>query len=178
MTYLLLLVTVLVGGAMAGCPDIPTLAVFDIAQYMGQWYEIQRYPQLGESSETCVQVNYTLQADESVRLENRGKKPDGRIDDIKGTATVPDPAHPAELLVVFDEGFRGSYNVIRTDYAQAALIYTCRALGPLLLENAWIMSREPVLDQDLVEAYRKVLADGGSDISQFSVTPQDCGDIF
>ncbi|KAF0294801.1 Apolipoprotein D [Amphibalanus amphitrite] len=178
MLFTLLTVCGLVASGMAACPDIPSLEVFEAAQYAGHWYEIQRYPLIGEVGETCVQTNYTLQADGSVRLENRGRKPDGVIDSITGTARAEDPAHPAELSVLFDEGFQGSYNVIRTDYTASALVYTCTPLGDIILENAWFLSREPTMDQAVQDEYTRILADAGSDTSQLSVTPQNCGSLF
>ncbi|XP_037075934.1 apolipoprotein D-like [Pollicipes pollicipes] len=173
----LLFSTLLVTG-LAKCPDVKSLDVFDATKYTGQWYEIARYPLIGELGETCVQTNYTLKEDGTIRLQNLGKKPDGSIDSIMGTATVKDPAHPASLSVVFDEGFRGSYNVIRTDYTQSALVYACDSLLGFTLEYGWILSRTAELDQTVVDAYKQVLADAGSDTTQFSMTPQDCGSLF
>ncbi|XP_043223483.1 apolipoprotein D-like [Amphibalanus amphitrite] len=174
----LLTVCGLVASGMAACPDIPSLEVFDAAQYVGQWYEIQKYPLIGELGETCVQANYTAQADGSVRLENRGKKPDGSIDSIQGTARAEDPEHPASLSVYFDEGFRGEYNVIRTDYTASALVYACTPLGDISLEYVWFLSREATMDQAVQDEYIQILTDAGSDISQLEETPQDCDSLF
>ena len=172
------LLCLLTGGAQARCPNVTSLPAFDLAQYVGQWYEISRYPQLGESFQTCVQILYRLQPDGSVRLENRGIFPDGRLNSITGSATVPDPSHPAELHVVFDEGFSGGYSVLATDYTRGALVHDCTEAGEVTIEHAWILSRTPTIEEELVEEYEKVLVDAGSDVTQFSDTPQDCGNIF
>ena len=137
-----------------------------------------RYPQLGESFQTCVQALYRLQPDGSARLENRGVLPDGRLSAITGSATVPDPDRPAELRVRFDEGFSGGYSVLATDYSSGALVHDCTEAGAVTDEHAWILSRGPTLDQELVDEYRRILAEVGSDVTQFSDTPQNCGNIF
>jgi len=173
-----LLLSALVAGALAECPDIPALTEFDASQYAGQWYEIARYPLIGELGETCVQANYTLQSDASVRLENRAKKPDGSIDSIQGTASAKDPSKPAELSVVFDEGFRGSYNVIRTNYNASAMVYACNSVFGIANEYTWFLSRTETMDQRVVDEFTKILVDAGSDTSKLYVTPQDCGSIF
>ncbi|XP_037086196.1 apolipoprotein D-like [Pollicipes pollicipes] len=174
----LLLFASVVAVSLAKCPDLKSLDEFDATQYTGQWYEISRYPLIGELGETCVQTNYTLKEDGTIRLENRGKKPDGSIDSIMATATVKDPAHPASLSVVFDEGFRGSYNVIRTDYTQSALVYACDSLLGFNVEYAWILSRTAELDQSTQDEYVKLMADAGSATNKLTVTPQDCGSVF
>ncbi|XP_037075970.1 apolipoprotein D-like [Pollicipes pollicipes] len=178
MQRVIILLSAVVASALAKCPNLPALEEFDSTQYTGLWYEIARYPLIGELGETCAQANYTLQGDGSIRLENRGKKPDGSMDSIMGTATAKDPAHPAELTLVFDEGFRGSYNVIRTDYTQSALVYSCGSVVGFRLEYAWILARSPQLEQSVVEAYKKLLADAGSNSEKLSMTPQDCGSYF
>lgn len=147
-------------------------------QYVGQWYEAARYPLIFELGETCVQANYTLQPAGTIRLENRGKKPDGNIDSIFGTASVKDPAHPAALSVHFDEGFHGSYNVIRTDYTSTALVYSCASVLGLASESAWLLSRTDSMDQSVMDEYVKILKDAGSDTSGLHMTKQDCGSVF
>ena len=147
-------------------------------QYAGQWYEIQRYPLISEVGSTCAQANYTAQPDGSVRLENRGRRADGSLDSITGTAVAKDPAHPAALTLLFDEGFQGTYNVIRTDYSASALVYSCTNLFGARIEYAWFLSRTPTMDQAVQDEYTQILADYGSDTSQLSVTPQDCGSLF
>ena len=147
-------------------------------QYAGQWYEIQRYPLISELGSTCAQANYTAQGDGSVRLENRGRRVDGSLDSITGTAVAEDPQHPASLTLLFDEGFRGSYNVIRTDYSASALVYACTDLLVSRIEYAWFLSRTDTMEQRVVDEFTGILADAGSDISQLTVTPQDCGSLF
>ncbi|XP_043223561.1 apolipoprotein D-like [Amphibalanus amphitrite] len=174
----LLTVCGLVASGMAACPDIPSLEVFDVPQYAGQWYEIQRYPLISELGSTCAQAMYVAQPDGSVRLENRGRRSDGSLDSITGSAYAEDPEHPAALTLLFDEGFQGSYNVIRTDYNASALVYSCTNLFGARIEYAWFLSREPTMDQAVQDEYTRILADAGSDTSQLSVTPQDCGSLF
>ncbi|XP_043221401.1 apolipoprotein D-like [Amphibalanus amphitrite] len=174
----LLTVCGLVASGMAACPDIPALDVFDAAQYIGHWYEIQKYPLFGENSDTCGQANYTAEADGSISLVNRGIKPDGSLDFITGTAVAKDPAHPAELTVHFDQGSVGAYNVIRTDYTASALVYSCVNVLGIKFEYAWFLSREPTMDQAVQDEYIKILSDAGSDISRLEVTLQNCGNLF
>ena len=158
--------------------QITQLIPFPVFQYAGQWYEIQRYPLISELGSTCAQANYTTQSDGSVRLENRGRRSDGSLDSITGSAVAEDPEHPASLTILFDEGFRGTYNVIRTDYSASALVYSCTDLFGSRIEYAWFLSRFPTMEQSVVDEFTQILEDAGSDTSLLSVTPQDCGSLF
>ncbi|XP_037075947.1 apolipoprotein D-like [Pollicipes pollicipes] len=76
-----ILLSAVVASALAKCPNLPALEEFDSTQYTGLWYEIARYPLIGELGETCAQANYTLQGDGSIRLENRRKQEQKTKDD-------------------------------------------------------------------------------------------------
>ena len=156
-------------------PDVTRVCTL---QYAGHWYEITRYPYVSELGSTCGQAMYVAQDDGSVRVENRGRNLDGSPDSITGTAYAEDPAHPAELTLYFDEGFKGDYNVIRTDYNNSALVYSCTDLIGFHIEYTWFLSRYPTMDQAVQDEYLKILADAGSDTSVMVQTVQDCGNFF
>ena len=61
-----------------------------------------------------------------VTVHNTATKADGSFDEIFGTATVPDPEHPGELLVDFPTSpVDGEYWVLETDYENYTIVYSC-----------------------------------------------------
>lgn len=69
----LFLSTMLIVGAVhaqipsfGGCPDYPAMKNFDKEQFLGTWYEIERYFTVSEIGAKCITATYE-------------KRPDGRI---------------------------------------------------------------------------------------------------
>ena len=51
------------------------LLLFRFLQYMGRWYEYERYFTVFEIGSKCVSADYTLQSDNSVKVNNTGYYP-------------------------------------------------------------------------------------------------------
>lgn len=53
--------------------DIGIRSGFDVRQYLGVWFEIERYEQIFQLEADCVTAQYTPNADGSVRVINRAR---------------------------------------------------------------------------------------------------------
>lgn len=84
--------------------DNRTVQAFDVARFMGKWYEIARYDHRFEEGMTRVSATYTLLDDGRIEVLNSGYK-DGKYNEIKGKAKQPNPADPGKLKVSFFFGF-------------------------------------------------------------------------
>lgn len=85
------------------CPEHPVVQNFDLQAYVGYWFEISRYERDTQRGAECVQVNYTLNEDSSVRIENRQLiPPSGQFDVIVGRSVL---SFPGEVPV------QGKFNV-------------------------------------------------------------------
>merc|ERR1711997_158626 len=87
---------------MGGPPKPETIKEFDVPQYLGDWYEIQRIPAFFQLGTSCVRATYGVSDSENpVSVHNVATSALGSFTEITGTAYVPDPQYPGELKVEF-----------------------------------------------------------------------------
>ena len=125
---------------------------FDLAKYLGTWYEIARFDHSFEKGMENVMAEYLLREDGMVDVINSGWK-DGKYKVANGKAKQPDPLKdPAHLEVSFFLFFFSDYNVMMVDED-----YQVALVGSKNPKFLWILSRTPevsdvVVDQVLEEA--------------------------
>merc|ERR1712179_163550 len=101
-------------------PKPPTIQEFNVTEYLGIWYEQRRFPAFFQLNTRCVRATYGPCPDpdqpgacddkpDRVSVLNVATKSNGNLDTILGSAYVPDPEHPGELLVQFPGNPEGSY---------------------------------------------------------------------
>lgn len=102
---------------------------------------------------------------------------------INGYAYVPNLNTPNHLLVVlkvpvttFFIERTGKYDIWDTDYDTYSLVYSCQLVPPTnrKVENVFILSRTKTLNQSVLSNLKNMLSSKGFDLSQLSVTTQDC----
>jgi apolipoprotein D and lipocalin family protein len=151
-------------------PPLDVVEDVDLEQYAGKWYEIARYPNWFQSAD-CVATTaeYTLRDDGKVDVVNRCRIEtfDGPVESIEGTARVPNPEVPAKLKVSFFLFFEGDYWIIDLDEE-----YEWAVVGEPRREFLWILSRAPVLDDEVYEDILARLPEKGYDPGRLRLTPQ------
>ena len=131
--------------------DNSTIETLDVARFMGKWYEIARYDHRFEKDMTNVSATYTLFDNGRIEVLNAGYK-NGEYKEIKGKAKQPNPDDPGKLKVSFFLWFYSDYYIldIAPDYSHVII-------GSSTDKYLWIMSREPVLpDNVLSELIEKI----------------------
>lgn len=87
--------------------DISVRNAFNVQQYLGIWFEIERYEQIFQVDADCVTAQYTLNTDGSVRVINRARNlNNGTNIEAFGTAVVSFPNESplrGMLNVTFDQ---------------------------------------------------------------------------
>merc|ERR1711893_312502 len=136
-------------------PKPPTIPTLELERYLGKWYEQKRIPASFQLNTRCVRAEYGINDDNEVTVHNTATKENGDFDEIRGTAYVPDPEHPGELLV---------HSCV--DYL----------LGLIHFEFAWILTRENVGDPEIIQKGVDLLASYDIDVSLLEDTVQndDC----
>lgn len=131
---------------------------FTTDQYLGRWYEQQRYWALPEVGLTCVTAEYSPHHDGGINVNNTGIK-NGQVSSIIGTGYAPDPDVPAKLMVKFPgAGPAGSMWIVGTDYVSFSVVYSCTDLGPFRLVAAWLLSRDRAgFPHDALENIERIL---------------------
>lgn len=131
--------------------DNSTIETLDVARFMGKWYEIARYDHRFEKDMTNVSATYTLLDNGRIEVLNAGYK-NGEYKEIKGKAKQPNPDDPGKLKVAFFLWFYSDYYIldIAPDYSHVIIDSSTD-------KYLWIMSREPVLpDNILSELIEKI----------------------
>lgn len=166
MKHILIVICTLVG--MGGCRsnsdgaviDNRTVQTFDVARFMGKWYEIARYDHRFEEGMTRVSATYTLLDDGRIEVLNSGYK-DGKYKEIKGKAKQPNPANPGKLKVSFFLWFYSDYYVLILDPE-----YRYVVIGSSSDKYLWIMSRQPDLAEDVIRNLLDQLRERGYDTAK------------
>lgn len=86
----------------------------DLQRYMGRWYEQFRYEASFQKDFEAVTADYSLNADGTVKVVNRGRKGGlgGKLKQSTGRAKIADRATNAKLKVSFFGPFYGDYWVL------------------------------------------------------------------
>merc|ERR1719348_2490702 len=159
------------------CPEKPpTIKEFNATEYLGNWYEQRRFPAFFQLNTRCVRATYGVLENGRVSVHNVATKKNGDFDVIDGSAYVPDPNFPGELVVEFPGNPAGNYWILDTDYTNYSVVYSCADFLLVKLEFAWILSRERNLDADILEYATNVYVKNGIDTTLLEDTLQndDC----
>lgn len=132
-------------------PDgITAVTPFDVNRYQGKWYEIARLDHSFERGLSDVSANYSIQADGSVKVINRGfSKEKNEWSEAVGRAMFTGDSNRASLKVSFFGPFYGGYHVValdQQDYRWALVVGPDR-------DYVWILAR----DKQLSAAVREPL---------------------
>ncbi|MDP8568300.1 lipocalin family protein [Methylophilus aquaticus] len=119
---------------------------FDPQQYIGTWYEIARLDNRFEKGLEQVTANYSIEADGTLKVINRGFNPTTeKWSEAIGKAKFVEPPNPdgsrtGRLKVSFFGPFYGEYNLLEIDkpYYNYALVSSGN-------DYLWILSRTPQL---------------------------------
>ncbi|KAJ4925433.1 hypothetical protein JOQ06_018164 [Pogonophryne albipinna] len=152
--YLLLLLLPLVSAQTyhwGPCPDPKVQPNFNLQQYLGKWYEIEKLPASFERGK-CIEANYAVRKD---------------TDSIK-------TREPAKLGVGFSYfAPYGSYWVVTTDYTSMTVVYSCTDILRLFhFDYAWILGRSRFLPAQTVRNAKDLLIQEGIDLSKMKATDQ------
>jgi len=130
---------------------VETVKFVDLSRYVGQWYEIARYPNRFQKGCVGSRATYTLRDDGRINVVNAcyDKSFAGTLRSAKGKAWVVDTETNARLKVSFFWPFAGDYWIIDLgkDYEYAVIGHPKR-------KYLWILSRTPEMSD---EVYQSIL---------------------
>ena len=143
---LLLFLSSLVLGC-TGKPDgVEAVRPFDLQRYKGQWFEIMRLDHSFERGLSNVTATYTLRADGSVVVLNKGfDRKNCRWKEADGRAVFQGASDTASLSVTFFWPFAGGYHVFALDQQD----YSWAMIAGPSRDYLWILARHPTLDADI-----------------------------
>lgn len=147
-----LLAATLVILSMPACTGVPKglepVRGFELARYLGQWYEIARLDHGFERGLIDVSATYSLREDGGIRVLNRGYDPErGRWREAVGRAYPLEDSQTASLKVSFFGPFYGGYHVIALDREK----YRYALVSGPSRKYLWILARDRKLPADTLE---------------------------
>ncbi|KAG7259288.1 hypothetical protein CRUP_028329, partial [Coryphaenoides rupestris] len=81
------------------CPDPKVQPNFNLQQFLGKWYEIEKLPASFERGK-CIEANYVTRSDGTIQVLNSQFYKE-KFRTVEGTAVIPDPREPASVAVVY-----------------------------------------------------------------------------
>jgi len=160
---------------LAGCavfsndPPLDTVEAVDLDRYMGQWYVIANIPYFGERGNVAGQAIYRQRDDG--RMDDIYLYRDGSFDEpqeqLDGVAWVVDERTNARWKVRFFWPFTFDYYIVDLDDE-----YQWSLVGHPSRKYAWIMAREPQMDEALYQRLLTRFEDLGFESSALLKVPQ------
>jgi apolipoprotein D and lipocalin family protein len=146
---------------LAGCTAIPEnikpVNNFELAKYMGQWYEIARLDHRFERGLDQVTAVYSINDNGSVKVMNRGWDVDNKEwSDAVGKARFADSADIGHLEVAFFASFYGNYIIFELDQPDYQYAWITGSENTL-----WFLSRTPTVSDELKQRFVKTIAEYG-----------------
>jgi apolipoprotein D and lipocalin family protein len=142
---------------------------FELAKYLGTWYEIARMPAPFEKALVGVTATYSMRTDGKVSVLNQGYKntKDGKKSIARGKAKFAGDLAKGHLKVSFFWIFYGDYIIVdldRENYRYALVVSPPK--------YAWILSRKPMLDKAILDRLIEKVKGLGYDTSKLIMVPQ------
>jgi|MDSW01.1.fsa_nt_gb apolipoprotein D and lipocalin family protein len=118
----------------------------DLKRYMGDWYEIGRYPNPWQKEFVAVKNNYRLRKDGKIDFRSVGRKKtfDGTFKEQEATAKVVSGSKNTQWKVCFLWPLTARYWVI-----ELGDDYEYSVVGQPDQKRLWILSREKTMDPAL-----------------------------
>ncbi len=155
--------------------DVSTVGAVDLSRYVGDWYEVARFPNRFEAKCAAdVMARYRQQDGGTIEVTNSCRKADGTITMAKGAARIVDPLSNAKLKVRFAPAFLSFVPFVWGDYWIIGLEpqYRWAVVGSPDRKYLWVLSRTPQMDErEYAQAVERARANG-FDVSRLEKTKQ------
>ena len=146
-----------------------TVEKVDLNRYQGTWYEIAKFPNRFQKKCAASRANYTLNANSTVKVHNEcQKKKNGKIMDRTGRAYAIDSTN-SKLKVTFVPWLG---RLAEGDYYIMALAddYSYVLVGAPDRKYLWILAREKVIDQNIINELLSIAHNEGFDITRIKMS--------
>ncbi|WP_096086297.1 lipocalin family protein [Agaribacterium haliotis] len=155
MKYFIMLTIVFLSSCTGVPKGIKPIDNFNLDRYLGDWYEIARLDHSFERGLTKVTANYSLNADGSVKVINKGFSTEkNRWKEATGKAYFVQEENMGYLKVSFFGPFYGSYIIFKLDEDYQYAFVTSHNRDFL-----WLLSRSPAVNDSVKKEFIKTVTD-------------------
>ena len=170
-----LLGVLLPAGAAEPLPPLAPIAALDVPRYMGDWYEIAKYP--NSFQRKCAgftKASYKLLDGGRVQVTNSCRQNDGATEVATGLARQLGASDSPRLEVRFAPAWLSFLPFVWGDYWVIDLDneYQLAAVSEPKREYLWILSRTPTVDPLTYGALLQRLRHRGFDLDRLEKTRQ------
>lgn len=167
--YALILVTLLTG--LGGCvshPPLPTVSHVDLERFMGDWYVVAHIPASSEADAHNAVESYRLDEDGVIRTTYAFRSGSfvGDLEVMQPNGVVRDKTTNATWGMQFFWPFRFEYLITWLDPE-----YEVTIVSRSRRDYAWIMARQPDLDEVRLAELEAELGRQGYDMSRIRRVP-------
>ena len=149
--------------------NIQPVGNFQLARYLGRWYEIARLDHRFERGLSRVTATYSLRDDGGVRVLNRGfDEASGKWKEAEGKAYFVEDATTGHLKVSFFGPFYGAYGIFALDPD-----YRYSLISGPDSSYFWLLARTPTLDEAERKRLVSLAASKGFDTSKLIFPAHD-----
>jgi apolipoprotein D and lipocalin family protein len=171
----LLCATLSAGAATTSAAPLAPIAALDVPRYMGDWYEIAKYP--NSFQKKCAgftKASYQLLGGGQVQVINTCRRRDGETDVAGGIARQVGGSDSPRLEVRFAPAWLSFLPFVWGDYWVIDLDneYRLAAVSEPKREYLWILSRTPTVDPSAYAALLQRLKQRGFNLEKLETTRQ------
>jgi apolipoprotein D and lipocalin family protein len=167
------LLALLMVAASLQSDQVRTVEAVDLNRYLGDWFEIARFPNRFQRSCTGdVRATYTRRSDGRIDVVNGCRASDGRLIEARGVARIVDARTSAKLEVRFAPAVLSFLPFVWGDYWIVGLAddYAWAVVGSPDRAYLWILARASTLETARLDAARAAARANGFDIDQLAMT--------
>jgi apolipoprotein D and lipocalin family protein len=175
--FVLGLAAFLLATSFQAAPAAPVRTVerVDVSRYLGDWFEVARYP--NRFQRQCagdVVASYAKRSDGRIDVVNRCRATDGTRSEAKGIARVVDTRTSAKLKVRFAPALLSFLPGVWGDYWILGLAddYAWAIVGSPNREYLWILARTRDLDARAYASALESARSNGFDVERLVKTPR------
>jgi apolipoprotein D and lipocalin family protein len=167
------LLALLMVAASLQSDQVRTVDAVDLDRYLGDWFEIARFPNRFQRSCTGdVRATYTRLSDGRIDVVNRCRASDGHVIEARGVARIVDARTSAKLEVRFAPAVLSFLPFVWGDYWIVGLAddYAWAVVGSPDRAYLWILARASTLETSRLDAARAAARANGFDIDRLAMT--------
>ncbi|XP_023950161.2 apolipoprotein D [Bicyclus anynana] len=132
--------------SLGWCPDYQPMANFNVNRFLGTWYEAERFFTVSELGSRCVTTKYESTPEGRILVNNEitnaltGMK---RV--MGGSMQTIGREGEGRLIIKYStmpNSYDNEYSILDTDYDNFAVMWSCSGIGPVHIQNAWILTRD------------------------------------
>ncbi|GBP13264.1 Apolipoprotein D [Eumeta japonica] len=147
--------------SLGWCPDYQPMPNFNMNEFLGTWYEAERYFTVSELGSRCVTIKYETTPEGRILVENEitnaltGLK---RL--MVGTMQLVGPEGEGRVIVKYSSvplPYDTELSILGTDYSNYAVMWSCSGIGPVHTQNAWVLTRERLAPPSVMQSAYGVL---------------------